>query len=117
MSSMPIPTSATAPASGPSTSSTAVVGPHGAVSLKSKLPPWVVSAVSKAANFLFWPFIGGIMYGVGEVAAREYLARKAKWGVAPSAEAAVAQARIEADRRAARDEQQVAATLATQRIR
>ncbi|KNE65069.1 hypothetical protein AMAG_10733 [Allomyces macrogynus ATCC 38327] len=72
----------------PSTNPAAASAPEtptpGTVSLAGKLPPWLVTTFSHLSTWLFWPFIGGVMYGVGEITAREIIARKWKVGTAPS---------------------------------
>jgi hypothetical protein len=57
---------------------------HEVVSVKSRFPNWLIISLQHISTWLFWPFIGGLMYGLGEVTAREFMARKYKWGLAPS---------------------------------
>ncbi|KNE54175.1 hypothetical protein AMAG_00171 [Allomyces macrogynus ATCC 38327] len=72
------------PSTTPSSASAPEPPTPGTVSLAGKLPPWLVTTLSHLSTWLFWPFIGGVMYGVGEITAREIIARKWKVGKAPS---------------------------------
>ncbi|KAI9142999.1 hypothetical protein BKA69DRAFT_1063784 [Paraphysoderma sedebokerense] len=41
--------------------------------------PWIrrlSTVITYLTNYFFWPFVGGIMYGFGEVCAREYVSRR-----------------------------------------
>ncbi|KAI9218465.1 hypothetical protein BC828DRAFT_417284 [Blastocladiella britannica] len=79
------------------TTSTTVITKSNATSSSSVLtrfPAWLASTLTHLSTWVFWPLVGGVMFGVGELSARELLARKMHWGVAPSADAAVARARV-----------------------
>ncbi|KAL7751512.1 hypothetical protein RI367_002975 [Sorochytrium milnesiophthora] len=78
--------SSTRPASSSpsSSSSSALVSRRGNLALDRYLPPWLVSTLQGLSQWLFWPFVGGIMYGIGEVTAKEVLARRYRKGTAPS---------------------------------
>ncbi|KAJ1498049.1 hypothetical protein HMI54_004716 [Coelomomyces lativittatus] len=68
------PTHPTPSSSSPSSSSSLVPLPSHYFS------SWFMYTVHLLSQCLFWPFIGGIMYGIGEVTAREFLARKFGFG-------------------------------------